>query len=349
MLPVSERVTSRNAESLTTTPALKRQNCSSCRLLSLLIQARSDTNSLWFQRKGCRVNQHSADTTTHTKNQPPSRFRQLLPLFAAMLPVLFGLGFQAAGTRPQLLKNKAERPPLAFHQYMVNLGDVPIKRSHAAAFSFTNHGEQAIKLRRLETSCGCLTQQFEQDVVAPGEDGYFRLWIQTASQSAGNKQYTCQAIYGPVDDPTVEYKADLIFHITLPEQSVVVTPKAMIFHQPNSQVTERPVDVTDFRSKRLRILEATTQSKLLQVNVLDPSILTNKEREEGVVGRLNVAVGAVPPGTHNAVILIKTDDDEFDQLVVPVRIFGPETTTDASFDHTDNNTAEPRGVPVFED
>lgn len=295
------------------------------------------------------MNQHSVDTTTHNKNKRPSRPQQLLPLFAAMLPVLLGLGFQTAGPRPQQLKERTERPPLAFHHHMVNLGDVPVKRSHAAAFSFTNRGEQAIKLRRLETSCGCLTQQFEQEVIAPGEDGHFRLWIQTASQSAGNKQYACQATYGPVDDPTVEYKADLVFRITLPEQSVVVTPKAMIFHQPNSQVTERTVDVTDFRMKRLRVLQATTQSKLLQVNVLDPSTLTNAEREEGVIGRLNVAVGAVPPGNHNAVIQIKTDDHEFDQLVVPVRIYGPEATTDASFDHTDNDTTCPQDTPKFED
>lgn len=294
------------------------------------------------------MSQHSADTTADNKNKQPGRLKQLLPLFAAMLPVLFGLGFQAAGPRPQPLKDRAERPPLAFHHYMVNLGDVPVKRSHAAAFSFTNRGEQAIKLRRLETSCGCLTQQFEQEIIAPGEDGRFRLWIQTASQSAGDKQYTCKAIYGPVDDPSVEYKADLVFRITLPEQSVVVTPKAMIFHQPNSQVTERTVDVTDLRSQRLRILEATTKSKLLQVNILEPSTLTKTERDEGVVGRLNVAVGAVPPGTHNAVILIKTDDEEFDQLAVPVRIYGPEATTDAGFDHTDDDTGKSQDVPNFE-
>jgi hypothetical protein len=295
------------------------------------------------------VSQHSADTATHNKNKQPGRVQQLLPLFAAMFPVLFGLGFQAAGPRPQQLKDRPERPPLAFHHYMVNLGDVPVERSHAASFSFTNRGEQAIELRRLETSCGCLTQQFEQEVIAPGEDGRFRLWIQTASQSAGDKQYTCKAIYGPVNDPDIEYKTDLVFRITLPEQSVVVTPKAMIFHQPNNQVTERTVAVTDLRSKRLRVLEATTKSKLLQVNVLEPSVLTRTERDEGVVGRLNVAVGAVPQGIHNAVILIKTDDEEFDQLAVPVRIYGPKATTDAGFDHTDNDIGKSRDVPKFED
>ncbi|NQV26278.1 MAG: DUF1573 domain-containing protein [Rhodopirellula sp.] len=236
---------------------------------------------------------------------------------------------------------------------MVNLGDVPVQRSHAAAFSFTNRGTQPMKLRRLETSCGCLTQQFEQDVIAPGEDGRFKLWIQTASQSAGSKQYTCKAIYGPVDDPHVEFAADLIFRITLPEQSVVVTPKAMIFHQPNNQVTERTVDVTDLRSSRLRVLEANSRSKLLTVNVLPSTELTNAEREEGVVGRIHVAVGAVPSGTHNTVIIITTDDKEFDQLVVPVLIHGPDAKSDAGADHTDDrtddNSDKTPDVPTFED
>jgi hypothetical protein len=295
------------------------------------------------------VSQHTIDSSTHNKSANFSRIRQFLPLFVAMLPVVFGLGFQAAGPRPQTMEVGKARPPLAFHQYMVTLGDVPVQRSHGANFSFTNRGEETIQLRRLETSCGCLTQQFEQDIISPGENGRFKLWIQTASQSPGSKQYTCQAIYGPVDKPDVEYKADLVFRITLPEQSVVVTPKAMIFHQPNSQITERPVDVTDLRFKRLRVLEATTQSKLLNVTVLPSSDLTSKEREEGVVGRLNVAVGAVPPGTHQAVIVINTDDKEFDQLVVPVMIYGPQATTDVGADHTDKITNTALDAPTFDD
>ncbi|MGZ0162775.1 MAG: DUF1573 domain-containing protein [Planctomycetales bacterium] len=295
------------------------------------------------------MSQHTIDSSTHNKSANFSRIRQFLPLFVAMLPVVFGLGFQAAGPRPQTMEVGKARPPLAFHQYMVNLGDVPVQRSHGANFSFTNRGEETIQLRRLETSCGCLTQQFEQDIISPGENGRFKLWIQTASQSPGSKQYTCQAIYGPVDKPDVEYKADLVFRITLPEQSVVVTPKAMIFHQPNSQITERPVDVTDLRFKRLRVLEATTQSKLLNVTVLPSSDLTSKEREEGVVGRLNVAVGAVPPGTHQAVIVINTDDKEFDQLVVPVMIYGPQATTDVGADHTDKITNTALDAPTFDD
>ena len=295
------------------------------------------------------MSQHSVDTSTENKPSNRSRIRQVLPLLVAMLPVVCGLGFQSAGPRPATMEAGKTRPPLAFHQYMVNLADVPVQRSHAANFSFTNRGEQTIQLRRLETSCGCLTQQFEQDIIAPGENGRFKLWIQTASQSPGSKQYTCKAIYGPVNDPEVEFAADLVFRITLPEQSVVVTPKAMIFHQPNSQITERPVDVTDLRFNRLKVLEATSQSKLLTVNVLPSSELTSKEREEGVVGRLNVAVGAVPPGTHHAMILITTDDEEFDQLVVPVMIYGPQATTDAGADHTDSSVNTKQNVPKFED
>lgn len=295
------------------------------------------------------MSQHTVDSSTHNKSGKFSRIRQILPLLVAMLPVVCGLGFQAAGPRPRTLDAVKERPPLAFHQYMVNLGDVPVQRSHGANFSFTNRGEQTIQLRRLETSCGCLTQQFEQDIIASGENGRFKLWIQTASQSPGSKQYTCQAIYGPVDNPDVEYKADLVFRITLPEQSVVVTPKAMIFHQPNSQITERPVDITDLRFNRLKVLSATTQSKLLNISVLPSSELTGREHEEGVVGRLNVAVGAVPPGTHQAVILIETDDEEFDQLVVPVMIYGPQATTDAGADHTDQIANTALDAPNFDD
>lgn len=266
-----------------------------------------------------------------------------------MLPAVCGLGFQSAGPRPQQLKDRTAQPPLAFHQYMVNLGEVPVQRSHAAAFSFTNRSDQPMKLRRLETSCGCLTQQFEQDTVLPGDEGRFRLWIQTASQTPGIKQYTCKAIYGPTDDSSIEYSADLIFRVTLPEQSVVVTPKAMIFHQPNSRVTERTVDVTDLRFERLNVTAVKSQSNLLNLRILPQEQLTASELDEGVVGRIEVAVGAVPPGTHNAVIEITTDDQEFDRLAVPVLIYGPDSTTDAGADHTDAINGGNADVPNFSD
>lgn len=295
------------------------------------------------------MNQRSTEPVSDRQSVQTGRFRQILPLLVAMLPAVSGLGFQTAGPRPQTLRNRNQQPPLAFHQHMVNLGPVAAQRSHAAVFSFTNRGDKAMKLRRLETSCGCLTQQLEQKIVLPGEDGRFRLWIQTASQTAGEKQYTCKAIYGPADDPSVEYQAELIFRVTLPEQSVVVTPKAMIFHQPNSQVTERTVDITDLRSKRLRVTGVKSQSPLLALQLLPASDLTARERDEGVAGRISVAVGEVPPGTHNAVVEISTDDEEFDQLVVPVLIYGPDSTTDAGADHT-NETARPNSdVPNFSD
>lgn len=294
------------------------------------------------------MSQLLTDEATGILQKRTGRLRQILPLIVAMVPAVCGLGFQIAGPRPQQLKERTSRLPLAFHQYMVNLGAVPVQRSHAAAFSFTNHSDKAMKLRRLETSCGCLTQQIEQDVIQPGETGRFELWIQTASQSAVKKQYTCQAIYGPADDSTVEYQADLVFRITLPEQTVVVTPKALIFHQPNNQITERPIDVTDLRFDRLKVLDATSRSPWLKLNVLSPSELTTKERDEGVVGRVKVAVGGVPPGTHDAVILVRTDDEEFDVLSVPVRIFGPATASDAAADHTDSK-ARRTDVPNFED
>ena len=178
----------------------------------------------------------------------------------------------------------------------------------------------------------------EQKIIAPGERSRFMLWIQSASQSPGNKQYTCKAFYGPAGVPDVEHEADLVFRITLPEQSVVVTPKALIFHQPNSQVTEHFLEVTDLRFPRLRVVDATTRSKLVNVSVVPSIELTTAERDEGVVARVKVLVGAVPPGRHNAVVQILTSDQEFDVLEIPVLIHGPAATSDASVSHSGRPT-----------
>lgn len=253
---------------------------------------------------------------------PRSLWKSFAPLLVALLPAAFGFGHSLLGPQLSHAEPAPTRAPLAFHQYQVNLGRVEPKRDHYARFTFTNHGNKPIELRKLETSCGCLTQHQSKKIVDAGEQGEFFLRIQSANQEPGAKQYTCKAIYGPVDEPAVSYETDLRFLITLPELTVVVRPRVLVFHQPNGNLTTHAVTITDLREKPLRILKASCDEKFVSVRIDPESPLHEADREAGVVGRIEVSVGEVPKGRHECEVRVITSDPEFNLLRIPVRVHG---------------------------
>lgn len=210
----------------------------------------------------------------------------------------------------------------------MNLGPVPSEPNHFARFAFTNRSNRQMRIRRLETSCGCLTQQLEQREFQPGEHGQFRLRIQSANQTPGPKDYTAKVFYGPVDDESVEYVEEVIFRIVLPELSVTLNPRALVMQQPTADPIRHPFEVRDLRNQRLHVTGAVCEPPLAQVKLLPREALTLDEMQSGIVQRIEISVGAVPPGTHECVIVIQTDDAEFPTLQMPLRIHGPGTSID---------------------
>lgn len=53
-----------------------------------------------------------------------------------------------------------------------DFGEVPEGTKVTHQFSFTNTGENPLKLTRVKASCGCTTPSFSEDPIAPGETGY---------------------------------------------------------------------------------------------------------------------------------------------------------------------------------
>jgi hypothetical protein len=239
----------------------------------------------------------------------------LLPACAAFCAQFFPSEARSSST--------IKRPPLAFHQYSVDLGQVEPRRDHFARFTFTNRGSEPIKIRKLETSCGCLTEHLKQRVFQPGEIGEFYLRVQSANQTAGLKQYQCKVLFGPPEKSDVEYSTDITFRVTLPKRSVSVSPRVLIFHQQTPTRTSHSVDIIDLRDRRLNVLDVSCDAPFVEAKLLDRTKLTALDVERGVIERIQVVVDQVTPGTHETVVRIRTDDEEFNVLKVPLRIHGP--------------------------
>jgi hypothetical protein len=261
-----------------------------------------------------------------SKLKPKSRLGSLAPTLTAILPLIVAIGFHIAGPRPSHSAPGKPKPPLAFHQYSVNLGEVEARPRHFGRFIFTNRSDQSIELRELETSCGCLSGHLDRKIIAPGQQSEFFLWVTSANQPVGPRNYTCTVIYGPEGQTDIAHRTDLQFLLTLPERSVTLNPRLLLFRQPNDTPTTRFINVTDLRDRPLTVLGAVCDPPLPEISVIAPTEIPRSDREDGAVSQIKVTVGAVPPGKHECMLTIQTTDPDFEYLKVPIQIHGPNRT-----------------------
>jgi len=255
---------------------------------------------------------------------PRYKRRQAGLLLAGLLPCLFALAASFVGPRPGQSAAGHERSPLAFHQYMVNLGEVPARRNHYGRFAFTNRAAQAVEIRELKTSCGCLSEHLEKRVFEPGETGELLLRIQAANQMPGSKEYTCEVVSGPPGDDSVAWSTDLMFRVVLPEQSVTLSPRALIVHQYTPQPTRNVVSIHDTRDRQLKPQRVECDVPFVTATLVPREDLKAQDIEYGVVQQVEIVVGAAPAGQHDFEIRVFADDSEFDVIRIPVRVYGPQ-------------------------
>lgn len=248
-----------------------------------------------------------------------SKLRPALLWTGAALPLLISLGVHAAGTAPQPVAPAPRPAGLAFDQYSVNLGPIPPMPYAFARFRFTNVGPETVHIRELKPSCGCLQPQLARRVYEPGESGDFHLRIQTANEKPGPKEETVRVIY---EDPEPR-EVELTFKVVLPENQVVVRPGVLIFYQLGTEPTTQEIVVSDFRKQGLTVIGVESTSKLATAE-LGPV----EQDSEGVHRtRVSVTVPAVvPPGAHHGTLVLTTNDPNYPQLIVPVRIQGRPPT-----------------------
>jgi hypothetical protein len=234
----------------------------------------------------------------------------------ALIPVATAVGFDVAGTRPRpVAKLHDSRPGLAFDQYLVNLGPVPPQPEHRAYFAFTNTGTTTVKITALKPSCGCLDPRLKKLTWQPGERAVFSLKVLATQEPPGPKEYTCRVEYN--DGQPRETL--LRFKVNLPEQKLVVSPKALIIYQNTPDPVTQPITLTRHKAGRISVLEVTTTSPLARAVIgreqVDPQGLRTAE--------VLVTVAAVPPGRHQLFVHIATDDPEYPEVRVPVLVIGP--------------------------
>lgn len=247
----------------------------------------------------------------------------------ATVPFVGAAAAVAMPAKPAVMADAVTHSPLAFEQYLVNLGPVPAVREVAGRFTFKNVGRETVHVTQLEPSCGCLNPRLEKRIYAPGELGTFHVRVQTASESAGPHEFTVKVHYEDmaagketVERPPVE----LGFKLVVPEKQVSLRPRALVFYQLGTEPTTQDVLVVDERGSDLDLTSVTSSSPLATVKAV------GKDRQDGLVRhtlRVTVA-GNVPRGRTRALISVRTSDPAYRVLQIPLLIQGPESAPLAS-------------------
>lgn len=232
-----------------------------------------------------------------------------------LMPFAASVMAHAIGPRPTPVPAGPERPSLAFAQYMVDLGTVSPTDQAAVRFRFQNTGAGPVTLQEPKASCGCLQPRLETKSLQSGEVSEMIVRIRTANTEPGPKEYLIELPY----TDSRPHVARLVFRVTLPPKQVLVRPAALIFYQLSGNPSEQILEVLDQREKPLTVLAANTTSPLAEAEVLEPT----RNDEGQAVQRVKITIaGEVPPGRHEAVVRILTDDDVYSQLTVPLKIEG---------------------------
>ena len=237
-------------------------------------------------------------------------FRRALLWLGAAAPVLLSLVFHAIGATPQPAQPGEPRPALAFDQYMVNLGTVEQVGILPAWFSFTNRGRQKVHISELETSCGCLVPRIEQRDYEVGEQGMFRVYVDTPSLEPGPKEYFITVKY---EEPEPR-ETRLTFKMNLPDQPVTVRPKGLMFYLSETAIEPREIVVTDKRQPPLRVTGIESTSPFVTGSLME---VTDEDAGLGQT-RVSVSVDPQTPAGTKSLLILTTTDPKFPKLHVPV-------------------------------
>ncbi|HVW02638.1 MAG TPA: DUF1573 domain-containing protein [Planctomycetaceae bacterium] len=250
--------------------------------------------------------------------RPMARTEQVLQWCAILIPALFSVAAVAIGPRAQAIANVPELPALAFDQYLVDLREVPPTDEVFGRFGFVNAGFHDVHISELVPSCGCLQPRMQKRDYKPGESGEFLLRVATANQESGPKEYRVKVKY---TDPEPRER-EVVFKVILPKDQVFVRPRALMIYQNNSAPTAQELVVTDLRASPFKLESIRSTSDFVKVELL-PEETARTGDPRHMKARVTVQ-GQIPPGKHQAIVSLITNDPSYPEIRVPVMVMGPK-------------------------
>jgi Protein of unknown function (DUF1573) len=248
---------------------------------------------------------------------------RLVLLASALLPFGWAVGQRMTGSAAAAVEPAVQRPGLVFHQFLVDLGRVPLMKTVGARFWFTNHGRTPVEILKLEPSCGCLSPRLQKRVYQPGESGEIILPVETPNQAPGPHEYRVRVKY---TDPDPN-ETTLTFRVTLPEQQVMVEPRSMMVYLLGTGDVMRTLAVTDYPDFGLKLTAVRCDLDWVAVE-LGKTVKGPAGHERHLV--YVTVPGNAPKGRFRAIVSISTDHPKYPVIRVPMIVTKAERLPERS-------------------
>lgn len=211
----------------------------------------------------------------------------------------------------------SERPPLAFGEYLVNLGRLPEGRPATGLFRFRNTGAAPLKIVGFAPSCGCLKPRIDKFDYAPGESGAFSVQADTANEASDREDHVKQH-YVDVryDAGKGEQTARVHLKFVLPARHVTVEPRSLLVYQFDDKPVTREITIIDRRTPPVTITAVECPSTLIAVEN-HPA----ESAADPIRAKLTVTVPGSPGHDIQTLVRIRTDDEENPTIYVPIGVF----------------------------
>lgn len=220
---------------------------------------------------------------------------------------MWALHRMLASTALALVLGSAASAQLAFDPPAIDLGAVKAGQLFERTVRVTNAGPQAVTVRELKSSCGCLSPKLEPMTLAPGQAGTLKLQINTLSNQPGPQGWRIVLAHGGAGGSEFLIRAELVQELTISPASLAIFG--------GRRTTMHHFAITDTRAKPLRILKAQCSSPLMEVGPA-PTLAGSPAR-----GELTLTIReGFPEGKHEERVTLITDDAEYPRLVIPVTV-----------------------------
>jgi hypothetical protein len=189
----------------------------------------------------------------------------------------------------------------------IDLGEIRGGTTHAQRFTLTNDGTERVEIADVRPGCGCLAPKLDRRVLGPGETATLTLQVRALGQPNGPRSWNVRvrSRQGERDVEQVLVVAATIRNDVTVQPAILALSVATTLRQ--------EIIVTDTRTPPLRVTA---------VRATLPAVATRVEPAAAGVTRiiLDVTAAALPPGRHDGLVSVYTDDPDYSPLEVPLTL-----------------------------
>lgn len=206
--------------------------------------------------------------------------------------------------------SSAAPPLLTAETVKVDRGEIKSGPVLKQVFKISNSSTETIRITGLESTCGCLRRTVSKSELSPGMTAEISMDVNTLTQPEGSQVWTLTLRYRAAswakNTPDEQQEFRVLAKLT---REVRVTPP--MISVTTTSATTATIAVTDQRTTPFTIKKVVANSPHLVPKV------------QGKPGQYTIELAideSLPAGTHDATLIVQTNDTQYSELQIPARV-----------------------------